>query len=293
MPIRTLTATACLALLPTLATAQDTAQQHVFTALPAPAERPYPYEILGMQPGDALDDVMAILTPRSETAPTNKTDVFAVQSPDGRTLEFTYELLREIGALSLNDNLANVNFPEHMRVFLASTVLEQRAVILDRSMRLPTEELPTAQALQAQMEAAYGTPTKIETTRGNVTLTYAWSDEGFIPDLAAQTSHPITFTERDGREITSTYQPCVANTDKRMNDVTEYFFQYPRPAITATGPTCVAIFTISHTTKPGTTAISFKLTDYDLARQNRDELDRQIIEALTGETTTAPSKMEL
>lgn len=36
----------------------------------------------------SLDDVMAILTPRSEAAPTNETEVIAVQSPDIRSLEF-------------------------------------------------------------------------------------------------------------------------------------------------------------------------------------------------------------
>ncbi len=58
-------------------------------------------------------------------------------------------------------------------------------------------------------------------------------------------------------------------------------------------PGCVALFTISHSTKPGTASISFTIRDFDLGRQHRAELDRQIIETLTGEADVEPSKMEL
>ena len=40
------------------------------------------------------------------------------------------------------------------------------------------------------------------------------------------------------------------------------------------------------------TSISFSLEDYELARQHTAELDRQIVEALTGETVEA-SNMDL
>lgn len=58
-------------------------------------------------------------------------------------------------------------------------------------------------------------------------------------------------------------------------------------------PGCVAVFQISHTDKPGQTSISFKITDYELARLNTAETDRQIVEALTGEQDVEASDMDL
>lgn len=53
------------------------------------------------------------------------------------------------------------------------------------------------------------------------------------------------------------------------------------------------MFRVSHTNKPGTTAIGFALTDYELARQHRDETDRETVEFLTGKQTVEPSKLDL
>jgi len=267
------------------------AQEHTFTPLPAPAERPYPFEILGLQPGDSLDDVMAVFAERSDTAPSDETEVISVQSPDGRTLEFTYDRNRQIGALSLNDRMAEVDFAENVRATLSSDVMQQRPVSISRSMRLPTGELPTAQALQAQMEETYGPPSRIETNSGYVSLVYAWSDEGFIADLNAQPPREITYTGRGGRVITDSYLPCQRTSGNAYDTTTEYTFDYPRTR--ELFPGCVAMFRISHTTKPGIVSISFTLDDFDLARQHRTELDRQIVEALTGEANEEPSKMEL
>lgn len=280
-------ATALLISIPTLTLAQE----HNFTPLPAPAERPYPFEILGLQPGDSLDDVMAVFVERSDNAPTDETEVISVQSPDGRSLEFSYDRNRQIGALSLNDRMAEVSFAENVRATLSSDVMEQRPVSITRSMRLPTGELPTAQALQAQMENEYGSPSRVETNSGYLSLVYAWSDEGFIADLDAQEPRDITYAGRGGREITENYLPCQRTSGNAYDTTTEYTFDYPRTR--ELFPGCVAIFRISHTTKPGTVSISFTLDDFDLARQHRAELDRQIVEALTGEGDVEPSKMDL
>lgn len=267
------------------------AQEHTFTPLPAPAERPYPFEILGLQPGDSLDDVMAVFAERSDTAPSDETEVISVQSPDGRSLEFTYRRSRQIGGLSLNERMAEVNFPENVVATLTSDVMQQRPVSITRSMRLPTGELPTAQALQAQTEETYGPPSRIETNSGYVSLIYAWSDEGFIADLNAQTPREITYKGWGGRVITESYLPCQRTSGNAYDTTTEYTFDYPRSR--ELFPGCVAIFRVSHTTKPGSVSISFTLDDFDLARQHRAELDRQIVEALTGEEDVEPSKMEL
>lgn len=281
-----LMAATCLAILPTLALAEGT-----LTPLDPPAERPYPYEILGMQPGDSLDDVMAVFANRSDAEPTGESEVISVQSPDGRSFEFTYELSRQVGGLSFNDRMAEVNFPENIVASLMSNVMQQRPVSLTRSMRQPTADLPTAQALQAQMEDTYGPPSLAETRSGSVSLVYAWSDAGFIADLDDQTPREITYTTPNGREITDSYLPCQRTSGNAYDTTTEYVFAYPRTR--ELFPGCTAMFRVSHSTKPGTVSISFDLDDFDLARQHRDELDRQIVEALTGEQDVEPSDMDL
>ncbi len=74
--------------------------------MPAPAERPYPYEILGLQPGDPLDDVLAVYAERSDAAPTSESGVLRIQSPDGAVFEFTYQLFSRIGDVGINGRLA-------------------------------------------------------------------------------------------------------------------------------------------------------------------------------------------
>lgn len=284
-PTRAFMATTCLAILPTFAAAQN-----VLTPIDPPAERPYPYAILGMQPGDSLDDVMAVFATRSDKEPTSETDILTVQSPDGRSFEFTFERYRQIGGRTLNERMARANFPEAVSANLTSDVMEQRPVSLSRAMRLPSADLPTAQALQAQMEETYGPPSHIDTRSGSVTLTYAWGTDGFIPDLDSQTPREITFM-RSGFETKDTYVPCRRSGGDAFDTTTEYNFAYPRTR--ELFPDCVAIFTISHGTSPGTTSISFRLDDFDLARQHREALDSQIVEALTGEQTVDPSDLDL
>ncbi|MBQ2262408.1 MAG: hypothetical protein II336_13675 [Loktanella sp.] len=284
-PKRAFITTTCLAILPTFAAAQN-----VLTPIDPLAERPYPYEILGMQPGDSLDDVMAVFASRSDEEPTSEGDVITVQSPDGRSFEFTFERHREIGGQTMNERLARIFKPESVRAVLTSDVMEQRPMTLTRSLNQPSGDLPAAQALQAQMEETYGPPSLVETRSGGVTLTYAWGVDGFIPDLEDQTPREITFL-RSGFETTDSYVPCLRSGGDAFDTTTEYQFAYPRTR--ELYPDCVAKFVISYGTGPGNTSISFRLDDFDLARQHREALDSQIIEALTGEQTVKPSDLDL
>ncbi|TQM93619.1 hypothetical protein [Roseinatronobacter monicus] len=284
-PTRAFMATTCLAILPTFVAAQN-----VLTPIDPPAERPYPYAILGIQPGDSLDDVMAVFASRSDEEPTGESDMLTVQSPDGRSFEFTFERYREIGGQTMNERVARIFKPERVRAVLTSDVMEQRPMTLTRSLNQPSADLPTAQALQAQMEETYGPPSLVETRSGGVTLTYAWGTEGFIPDLDGQTPREITFL-RSGFETTDSYVPCRRSGGDAFDTTTDYNFAYPR--VRELFPDCVAIFTISYGTRSGNTGITFRLDDFDLARQHRDALDSQIIEALTGEQTVEPSNLDL
>ena len=281
--------TAIVALL-SVATATTAFAESNLTPLAPPAERPYPYEILGLQPGDPLDDVLAVYAERSDAAPTSESEVLRVQSPDGAVFEFTYQQFTRIGDVGVHGRLAKAD-QDQVTATLSSDVMEQRLMAIHRSMRQPSDELPEPLELKAQIEGLYGPPSRVEIDGRTMTLTYAWSTEGFIPDLDAVGT--LTHEETDtfgGRERTtiSEYELC-GNARHYRNDVS-YRFEYPRDEEIKTG--CLATFTVTYRGEPGSTLIGFSLVDYELGRQHMAELDRQIVEALTGEEVEA-SDMDL
>ena len=273
-----------LALLPSLSAAEN-----VLMALPAPEERPYPYKILGLQPGMALDDVMAIFAERSDAEPTGRTEIVQVRSADGRVFEFTYERSRTIGDVGVSGRMAGVD-QDQIGVGLSSTALEQRPIGISRSLRKPSGELPDAAAIRAQLEALYGPPSRVETSYGKVEITYAWGYDGFIQDLDAQEPHQVEYTSM-GFQRTSSYLPCTRSQHGAYLEDTSYVFQYPRERDIMPG--CIARFVVTHETRPGTTTIHFGLSDYELSRFHRDGLDAQIIDYLMGDAGVEASDIEM
>lgn len=264
--------------------------EHSFTPLPAPAERPYPYEILGLQPGDPLSDVLAVYAERSEAAPTSESEVVRVQSPEGAVVEFTYQLFSRIGDVGVNGRLAKVA-QDQVNAVLSSDVMEQRPMKISRSIRQPSDELPEPLELRAQIEGLYGPPSRAEVNGLSMTLTYAWANDGFIPDLDALEDlvHEETTTLFDNtRTRRTTYELC-GDSGHYRSGVT-YRFEYPRTEEIKTG--CLATFIVTYRGEPGMTSIGFSLTDYELGRIHMEELDRQIVEALTSEKVEA-SDMDL
>jgi hypothetical protein len=264
--------------------------ENTLTPLAAPEARPYPYEILGLQPGDPLDDIVSVYAERSDAAPTSESEVLRVQSPDGNVFEFTYQKFTRIGDVGVNGRLAGAA-QDQVTAMLSSDVMEQRPMAIHRSIRQPSDELPEPLELKAQIEETYGPPSRVEINGREMTLTYAWSTEGFIPDLNAlgELIHEATRTEM-GRERTvrTTYELC-GNSRHYRNDVS-YRFAYPRDEEIKTG--CLATFIVTYRGEPGMTNIGFSLVDYELGRQHMAELDLQIVESLTG-TEVEASGMDL
>ena len=89
-----------------IATATTALAENTLEPLPAPAERPYPYEILGLQPGDPLEDVLTVYSERSDRDPTSESEVLRVQSPEGAVFEFTYQKFSRIGDVGVHGRLA-------------------------------------------------------------------------------------------------------------------------------------------------------------------------------------------
>lgn len=261
--------------------------EDTLTALPAPAERPYPYEILGLQPGDPLDDVLAVYAERSDAAPTSESEVLRVQSPDGHVFEFTHQLYSRIGDVGVNGRLAKMD-QDQITARLSSDVMEQRPMAIHRSIRQPSDQLPEPLELKAQIEETYGQPSRVEINGRDMKLTYAWSTEGFIPDLAALPPAIHTETTASGSVRQTEYELC-GNAQHYRNDVS-YRFAYPRDEDIKPG--CLATFTVTYRGEPGSTVIGLSLVDYELGRIHMVELDRQIVEALSGEDVEA-SDMDL
>jgi hypothetical protein len=257
------------------------------TPIDAPEPRPYPYEILGLQPGDPLDDVLALYTERSDAAPTSESEVLRVQSPDGNVFEFTYQKFARIGDVGINGRLAKAD-QDQVTAMLSSDVMEQRPMAIHRSIRQPSDQLPEPLELKAQIEETYGPPSRVEINGREMTLTYAWGEDGFIADLDALLPlvHEETFASGSVRR--TEYSLC-SNAQHYRNNV-EYRFKHPRDEDIKTG--CIATFTVRYHGEPGSTVIGFSLEDFELGRQHMAELDRQIVGALTGEEVEA-SDMDL
>jgi len=264
--------------------------EDTLTPLPAPAERPYPYEILGLQPGDPLNDVLGVYAERTDRDPTSESEVLRVQSPDGAVFEFTYQQFSRIGDVGVHGRLANAD-QDQITATLSSDVMERRPMAIHRSMRQPSEALPEPLELKAQIEGLYGPPSRVEIDGRTMKLTYAWSTEGFIEDLDAlgELIHEETRTELGRTRTTQTTYELCGNSRHYRNDVS-YRFEYPRDEEIKTG--CLATFTVTYRGEPGSTLIGFSLVDYELGRIHMEELDRQIVEALTGEEVEA-SNMDL
>ena len=260
------------------------------TAIAAPVERPYPYKILGLQPGDPLADVRTVYAERSDDAPTSEREVVRVQSPEGNVFEFTYQLFTRIGDVGLNGRLAGVA-QDQITARLASDVMEQRPLAIYRSMRQPSEELPEPLELQAQLEELYGPASRVTISGREMVMLYAWSEDGFITDLDAL--GPLTHEETrtsGNRTSTLSTQYEICGTAQHYTNSVDYRFRHPREK--QIRPGCIATFTVMHMGEPGMTSISFELVDYELGRLHEQELDRQVVEALTGEEVEA-SDMDL
>ncbi|GEM_PF-2501090 len=130
---------------------------------------------------------------------------------------------------------------------------------------------------------AYGPPSQ-RTSEG---ATWAWGQDGFIPDLDGQPLHEITTVSQFGSRKTIQYRPCSTG----FSADAEYRFRQHRE--TPIMPGCVALFRFSYSGGAQLSTVSFSLTDFDLIRQHVAEVDRQILEALTSDAPVAPADMDL
>lgn len=240
-----------------------------------PVSRPYPYELLGLQPGDTRQEIDALFTKRSDEPPQLQTETLRIQSPNGAVFAFDYLRALVIGDIGFHGRVAN-DPQDMLTVELASDVWDGKAISITRQLRQPSAELPKPLELKAQLEGLYGPASRAILRGTRMELTYAWSTEGLIPDLdrAAPLVHEEKLSDTSIRR--STYEICGSASHYRNS--TQYRFQHPRKEDIKPG--CIATYTIKYAGGPQITSIDFILKDFELARQHTKELDRQIHKAL-------------
>ncbi|MCJ1901621.1 hypothetical protein MR829_14710 [Paracoccus versutus] len=121
-----------------------------------------------------------------------------------------------------------------------------------------------------------------------MTMTYAWGEDGFIPDLMGQP--PMIFEIPDGSmtKVIENYQRCVLHTyvDSRVD--TDFKWPRRKPLM----PGCIATYKVTYNVEQDRRRIGFILTDYELGRLHREELDRQILDAIEN-PEVKPSNLDL
>lgn len=234
------------------------------------AQRPYDYAISGVVPGMSSDEARAILEERTGTELATDEIVGSVNS-NTRTANYSYiRSLHTPGAMRLTQSNGTY---EVYSVLLATDALDGAVLSINRRIRQSPEALPEPDALRAQLEDTYGTPSRVDIDGRSMRLTYYWTDTGLIADVNEVEEAVTNFEPTPGDVKSFRYQPCL--TPERD---AEYEFKYPRhrPFM----PGCTARFTVSYRTGPGVAELSFELRDFELMRANREASDQQILDHL-------------
>ena len=234
------------------------------TPLPAPDARPYPYKILDIQPGQIATEVVPQIEEHLGGPLTPVIMQQAVTSPEGRQFEANITTGYETMGVSLHTRMGDQSY-EEVLLTTATPVLEGRVISIWRNMRQPNADLPDPAELTAQLEGLYGRPSWVGPDPiGARMVKYVWTPSG---QLAPQQEEPCSRL---------TYQGYSFDNDRKP----------------AAPPECSAVFTMSYETEAGQSTVRFSLVDFDLARQDLAETDRQILEQISDEGVRA-SDMKL
>ena len=219
-----------------------------------------------------------------------------VAAPDGRAFETAY--VTELASLydpargvaKLADRSAPRAPYERFWLGLATPALEGRVTSLTRSLRRPSAEMPQPPELRAQLEGLYGPPSRVEQTPDRLEMVWAWGEEGFIADLEGQPVRTVQHEAAPGEVHAIEHRPCVADPAAARADGA---FRHPREK--PIWPGCVAVYRFAYGAEIGSATLTTSLADHALARADRLEADRQIVERLLGEPAVpvAPSELPL
>ena len=265
-------------LLPTYAAAEDVLEQSFL-----PNERPYSYAIFGVQPGDDTNSSQGVFEERMAIELVPQEVQIRVQSSTGQNFLTTYVDQMLTAGVDTNTRLRGDAYGSAF-LQLATDAMDGRIIAVTRSIRTESDNLPEPAALRAQIEEQYGEPSRVENTGTTVRLTYAWGNDGFIPDLDNVAEQTIDHDPGDGNVKTFRYRPCATaggEVGYRFNELRR------QPKM----PGCTALFVVTYQGGSPMSELHFALYDYDLDRRHTAAVDAQIKAALSDEVE--PSDMDL
>lgn len=248
-----------------------------------PGDRPYPYAIFNIQPGDSPDDSKSIFEERMAIELVPQEVQIRVQSPNGQDFQTTFIDHMLTAGVDTNTRLRGDAYGS-VFLQLSTEAMDRRIIAITRSIRTESDNLPEPAALRAQIEEQYGQPSQVEVNGLTMRLTYAWGADGFIPDLDTVAEQTIEHDPGDGNTKTFRYRPCATaggEVGYRFNELRR------QPKM----PGCVALYVVTYQGGSPMSEVHFAIYDYDLDRRHTAAVDAQIKSALSD--SIEPSDMDL
>ncbi|MBM7069866.1 hypothetical protein [Actibacterium sp. 188UL27-1] len=248
-----------------------------------PSERPYPYAIFNVQPGDSPDDSQTIFEERMAIELVPQEVQIRVQSPNGQDFQTTFIDHLLTAGVDTNTRLRGDAYGS-IFLQLATEAMDRRIIAITRSIRTESDNLPEPAALRAQIAEQYGQPSRVEVNGPTMRLTYAWGTDGFISDLDNVAEQTIEHDPGDGNIKAFRYRPCATTGGEvgyRFNELRR------QPKM----PGCTALFIVTYQGGSPMSEVHFALYDYDLDRRHTAAVDAQIKAALSD--NVEPSDMDL
>lgn len=252
----------------------------------------HPHAILGVSPNMDAETAISALSAHFERDLVPETVILSVQSPQGRQFQYEYSQRLTTPWVDQFERMGSESY-EEVTVDLATDVLAGRVLALHRTIVMTDDDRPSAEAIFGQLIESYGEPSAMATNSYESELLYAYGKDGFITDLIAleATMHPAVSGQPSAASQSrfGTYfhddVPCIGAAGR------DGFYEFEMPRREDPLVSCDAALRVRVQTSGPKTMIRFDLLDYRLIRANREETDRQIMEALDEEQAASGLKL--
>lgn len=252
----------------------------------------HPHAILAVSPNMSAELASNAFSIHFERDLVPEEVTLSIQSPQGRQFQYVYSQRLTTPWVDQFVRMGSENY-EEINVDIATDVLDRRVLAVHRTIAMFGTDRPSAESIFGQLIESYGQPSAMVVGSYDSELIYAYGTDGFIADLHAleASMHPVAL----GQPITASLSrfsslfhddvPCIHAIGR------DAFYEFRMPRREDPLASCDAALRVRVQISGPKTTIRFDLMDYRLIRANRDETDRQILEAL--EEEQAPSRIKL
>ncbi len=251
-----------------------------------------PYSVLGLSPGDPYSITQEKLSGHFDKPLADEIVTLSVRNSKGR--EFRYEYAQRMISPWVTPFVRMGHEPyEEVNLSLATDVLEGRVLGIHRTIVETDNDRPSAEAVFTQVKEAFGVPSYEQLGGFTSHLLYLHGPDGFISDLGALDAQIVAASGQGNLRSSigvaggqfDKETPCIST----IGQPAIYQFKSTRTHDPLAG--CDLVFHVAVQSGSEKTTISFDLVDYALVRLNRDETDRQILEALEQPQTKSKIKL--